>query len=49
LAFNKIGFDSRKAAAERKDIEPETLEWLIRMLDFLIVIVRSRLGMEQVK
>jgi hypothetical protein len=35
---------STKAAAERKHIDPETVEWIIRMLECRIV--RSMLGME---
>jgi hypothetical protein len=32
-AFDNTGFDSIRAAAERSDIEPETVEWIIRMLE----------------
>jgi hypothetical protein len=32
-AFDNTGFDSIRAAAERRHIEPKTEEWIIRMLE----------------
>jgi hypothetical protein len=46
-AFKNTGFISIRTAAERRHIEPQSVEWIIRMLE--CQIVRSRLRMEQVK
>jgi hypothetical protein len=41
VAFDNTGFDLIKVAAERRHIEPETMKWIIKMLEYRIV--RSRL------
>jgi hypothetical protein len=36
-AFDNTGYDSIRAAAEGKHIEPETVEWIISMLECQII------------
>jgi ribonuclease HI len=43
-AFDNTGYDSIRAAAERRHIEPETVEWIIEMLECRIVM--AQLGEE---
>jgi Reverse transcriptase (RNA-dependent DNA polymerase) len=45
-AFDNTGFDSIRAAAQSRHIGPETVEWIIQMLERRIVI--ARLGEEEI-
>jgi retron-type reverse transcriptase len=45
-AFDNTGFESIRAAAERRRIEPETVEWIIAMLESRTVT--AQLGQDQI-
>jgi retron-type reverse transcriptase len=45
-AFDNTGFESIRAAAERRQIEPETVEWITAMLESRIVT--AQLGQDQI-